>query len=512
MNPSELAKLGAWIAATKDIPATALHAARLQLVNLVAAANASADISEINALLRDLPLGSGTSTNIITGEKLPPASAAYINACYSMAEDYDDIIWMGHTCHSAVFASLAVAEAEGRSFDDLLSAIVVANEVAGRLGAASLFGPLNGQMWTFIHLIGAAAATAWLLRLDAEQTTQALAISLSQPPYALQPAFFGPTSKLLTAAGPTQTGVMAAYLAKNGMTGASSILEDAFWKAFTFVPLLKMLDDLGKTWVIETLSIKTFPVCHYFQTACEATERLVAKIPPSPSPVKRVVCKTNLLSKEVTRLARQYAGSNPNLSPIGISFDLGLALAIVLQAGRLTPDEASPGWLAVHANEVRGWYEKVEIVHDPELSMQIVDSARNIPAGQASLHALGLFDWLRIAKGLRTLGVTIPLKEVFPWIGALLRRVFRRPKIWKDGDGIPLNFPNSVTIERTDGSKNTLTLDLPTGSFARKDMADRLKNKFVRALTPKLGVDGATKAFDASMAASSVPEFVQITL
>jgi 2-methylcitrate dehydratase PrpD len=61
-------------------------------------------------------------------------------------------------------------------------------------------------MWTFIHLIGGAAAAASLLRLDAWQAAHAMAIALAQPTYPLQPGFFGPTSKLLAAAIPTRIG------------------------------------------------------------------------------------------------------------------------------------------------------------------------------------------------------------------------------------------------------------------------------------------------------------------
>ncbi|HEU4731969.1 MAG TPA: MmgE/PrpD family protein [Kofleriaceae bacterium] len=83
----------------------------------------------------------------------------------------------------------------------------------------------------FIHLVGAAAAAAHLLGLDAERATHALAIPLAQPPLALQPAFFEPTSRFLAAAVPTQIGVQAAYFARAGMTGAPRILEDrkGFW-------------------------------------------------------------------------------------------------------------------------------------------------------------------------------------------------------------------------------------------------------------------------------------------
>ncbi len=502
MNPM-LTKLGAWIAKTRaeqNIPAPAIRAARLQLLNLIAAVNASAGIPEIRSLFDALPIGAGPSTSLTSGSKMGVADAAYVNACFSMAEDYDDILWMGHTGHSTVFAALAVAESKGASFQDLLSAIVVANEIAGRLGASSLFGPLNGQMWTFIHLVGAAAASAYLLELDANQSTHALAISLSQPPFALQPGFFGPTSKFLTAATPTHTGVMAAYLARNGMTGAPAILEKGFWDTFTFEALPKVFDDLGTAWVIESLSIKTYPVCHYYQTACEATETLHQKRPVTLDEVRRVVCKTTLPAQEVLQLASKYANGVPDLSPIGVSFDLSLALAIVLQAGKLTPNEASNPWLAAHSKEILSWRQKIQIKHDPNLSLRILDSADGIPAGRETLHSLGLFDWLRIAKGFYKFGVRVPLRDVFPWIGALLRRLFKKkaPAVIK-WDTIPLYFPNSIMIERTDGTKDTMRIDLPNGSLARDGMEDRLKDKFLRALSPRLGDAGALNVYNAGM-------------
>src|SRR5262249_3791992 len=155
-----------------------------------------------------------------------PADAALANAACSMGQDFDDIVWMGHTCHSAVFAPLAIAEHEGATGEALLTAVVAANEIGGRLGASSCLGPLNGQMWTFIPPVGAAAAGASLLGLDATRTAHALAIALAQPNFALQPGFMAPTSKLLAAATPTATGIQAAYFARAGMTGALDILED----------------------------------------------------------------------------------------------------------------------------------------------------------------------------------------------------------------------------------------------------------------------------------------------
>lgn len=145
-----LRPLGTWIAELDyaDVPADSLRAARYQLLNSVAALHSAAHVPEASAIGRAAQRfgARGKSTVLASGVKCSPTEAAMVNAAYSMAQDFDDIIWMGHTGHSAVFAPLAVAEHEGASTKQLLLACVVANEVAGRLGASSFLGPLNGQM------------------------------------------------------------------------------------------------------------------------------------------------------------------------------------------------------------------------------------------------------------------------------------------------------------------------------------------------------------------------------
>lgn len=511
--------LGAWVATTRwaDIPATARRAARIEIADLVAAVHAAARAPEIVRLFDQLPLGAGASTVLPTGAKLPPAAAAYVNCAFAMAQDFDDIIWMGHTGHSAVFASLAVAEAEGATAQELITAVVIANEIAGRLGASSFLGPLNGQMWTFIHLVGAAAATASLLKLDASAAAHALAIALAQPPYALQPAFFGPTSKLLAASVPTQIGVQAAYLARAGMTGALDILEDrrGFWRVFTFQPLPAMLGGLGEQWAIQTLTLKTSPACHYFQTACEAIERCLAqRRPRSIGEVRRVHVDTNKLGDEVIRFARGYAGAAaPDLSPVGVSFDLGLAMAIELVAGRMTGAESAPAWLEANAGALRAWYGVITVAHDPALTMRIVDGARAIPAGQAAIASLGIRDWVRLAGRYREHYGSTLLRagDLGRWAAVALERWRRPADRTAPADGpLPLYFPNRVTIEFADGQTITEQVDLPSGSLAAPTIDGVLRAKFVRECGPALGEAGAERALATLLdaEAATVPALV----
>ena len=131
-----------------------------------------------------------------------PVGEIYRSAAASIAHDWDDYLFMGHTGHSAVPAAAAFAPNPGRA----LLAQVAANEVAGRLGAALFLGPHNGQFWASIHCASAAVAASIGLGLGAERTAQALAIALYQPPYGMWPGFMGPKSKLLTAAEPSAVG------------------------------------------------------------------------------------------------------------------------------------------------------------------------------------------------------------------------------------------------------------------------------------------------------------------
>lgn len=505
--------MGAWLAAQRwsTIPEPAKQAARVQILNMVAAAHASASAKEVRELLTALPAAPGRSTVIATGQRLAPHDAAFVNAAFSMAQDFDDIIWIGHTCHSAVFASLAVAEAEGKSSQDLIGAVVVANEIAGRIGGSTFFGPLNGQMWTFIHLVGGAAATAYLLGLDAEQATHALAIALSQPPFALQPAFFTPTSKFLAASIPTQIGIQAAYYARAGMTGATDILEDkkGFWKWFAFRPLPGVLTDLGDWWAMQSLAIKTYPCCNYFQTALTSIETALAgRWPASPDQLQRLTIHTNKLGYEVTRFAREHAGAEaPLLTPVGVGFDLALTAAVLLHAKRLTGDECEPAWLRANADALRRWYTKIDVVHSPPLTMRVLDTAWQIAAGRDALRALSPLDLLRLARDYRNHygSSLLDASDLIGWVRAAIARVAGGAVTAPPGDFLPIYFPNRIELRFADGGAVSGELELQTGSMAAPTMPEALEQKFLREVTPRLGVSQTRAALQLGLTLDQQP-------
>src|SRR5438552_10946323 len=170
--------------------------------------------------------GAGPSTLLPELDGVAPEAAVWANAARSVLLDFDDYLFAGHTGHSAVLVTLALGEEVNCSGADLLAATVAGNEAGGRLGAAMLTGPHNGQMWAYIHNIGGAVAAARLLHLDDGETAAAIGISLTQPPYPLPATFMGSDGKALTASAPSVEGLRAALLAAEGLRCDVDVLTD----------------------------------------------------------------------------------------------------------------------------------------------------------------------------------------------------------------------------------------------------------------------------------------------
>lgn len=506
-----LTTLGTWVATVDTIPDDVRRAARAQMLDMAAAASATARTGIAKPVVDAVAAmgSSGRSTSLADGARLAPVEAAIVNAALSMAHDFDDIVWMGHTCHSAVFAALAVGEHLGSTTAEVVDAVVVANEVAGRLGASSLLGPLNGQMWTFVHLIGAAAAGARLLRLDAERTTHALAIALAQPNFGLQPGFLRPTSKLLAASTPTATGVRAAFFARAGMTGAPELLEDprGFWARFSFLPLPGMLGDLGELWVLRTLAVKTYPGCHYFQTALAALDKILARQPELPrASVRRVRADTTKLGMEATRFATDSVAGG-EWTAVSVNFDLAQSLAVMLHARAMDVEQLEDGWLRANGAELRAWRGLIEVRHDLELTARTIASGQRIRAGRSALRSIAAMDLVRLVQQYRReyrSNLVMPT-DLVGLVRAVSRRRRRKEQPEATSRAIPLDFPNRVTIELASGQILQEQVDTPPGSLSCPDFERVLETKALRELGSRMGEARARQAIDATWTLAAEP-------
>jgi hypothetical protein len=383
-----------------------------------------------------------------------PVGEVYAGAAASIAHDWDDYLFMGHTGHSAVWTSRAFAPEDP---ERALLAQIAANEVAGRFGAALFFGPHNGQFWASIHCAGAAAAAGVALGLDVGQLANALAIALYQPPYGLWPGFMGPQTKLLTAAEPASQGARAALLAADGVSGALDIVEAprGFLSAFSFHPRPGMLGGLGVRWLTETIAFKPLPGCAYLQAAADAALRSGV----DADEVSSIEVEAGWLT-----VAMESLRPPDGLGPAGINFSAARTVAVCLLAGRLTHEELDPDWLAENSAAVEDLAARVRVRHDPGLTVETMRGTIDAGASTADVTVAG---WLKILGGARRAGVTDGGLDAAELVGLLrsreLRSVLRmarrsggRGLASVDTAALRMSFPCRLQIRLRSGEQRTV--------------------------------------------------------
>lgn len=465
--------IAAWAAGLDlgQVPAEVVELSRAQRASVLGGAAGSVDDAASGRVTAAVErwAAPGPAPLFGTGGTASVDDAVYLATALSVALDFDDYVSFGHTGHSAVLVPALLAAETGSSGVEQLTAQIVANEVEARLGGACLIGPLNGQLWSFIHAAGAALAAGRLMGLGERQLAHALALSLYQAPRPTVPGFMAPDSKLLTASEPTGVGLRAARLAAAGVTGPLDALDHAqgFLGAFSYAPLRRLLGGLGEGWATRTLCVKPYPGCAYVDTTLDA---LLALDLPAPDDVARIVVDASMLTCEMDKWSAEYAGSEP--TPVTINFSVAWNVAIALLAGEVSPRQLQAGWLADNRDALTALARRVELRHDWELTRAAAEQF----AGLLPPRVLGADAGLRrLRKGLTRVRGDHP-SIISGWgdlrgIGAFLRggrgglATAGGRRFWSADalDRFAMTFPARVTVITRDGRELTGRADVPRG-------------------------------------------------
>src|SRR5262245_39709093 len=193
----------------------------------------------------------GDAEVIPSGATTSALFAALINGAAAHVAEQDDV-HNGSVFHpgAVVFpAVLAAAQSERASGRDVIVGAVVGYEVGIRVGEF-----LGRSHYKTFHTTGtagtvaAAAAVARILGLDADQTQHALGSAGTQAAGLWEFLRDAADSKQLHTAKATADGLLAAYLARDGVTGARRILEGKQGMAAgmsTDADASKLVDRLG---------------------------------------------------------------------------------------------------------------------------------------------------------------------------------------------------------------------------------------------------------------------------
>ena len=235
--------LAAQAAATRwdDLPAPVRQVAAQAVLDLVGCALAGADepvAAHLGAELADAG-GAAQAGAIGQSGRFPVTAAALLNGAAGHALDFDDVnmAMPGHPTVAILPALLALGEARKASGAEVLTALVAGTELACRVGRALAPGHYDGlgfHATATIGCLGAAAASARLLGLDARTTAVAIGIAATQA--AGLKSQFGTDCKPLHAGAAARTGVLAARLAARGLTARTDAIECAQGFAATHGP------------------------------------------------------------------------------------------------------------------------------------------------------------------------------------------------------------------------------------------------------------------------------------
>jgi 2-methylcitrate dehydratase PrpD len=253
-----------------DPPAEARAAAARAVLDTVGVTLAGASEPAAVCVQRVIE-SSGPCSVFGTVGRAAATDAALANGTAAHAHDYDDMCFvsLAHPSAPLVASAMAAAELVAAPGRALLDAYIVGFEIEARFGRT--MNPRHYQKgWhctSTIGSLGAAAAAARLIGLDAAATAQALHIAASEASGLKDN--FGSMVKPLHAGLAARNGVLAALLARAGMTANAHAIDGpqgllAVMDSERDAAVLATLSgDLGVRWeILETgITVKLYPSC-----------------------------------------------------------------------------------------------------------------------------------------------------------------------------------------------------------------------------------------------------------
>jgi 2-methylcitrate dehydratase PrpD len=430
MKPA-IAPLGEFVAGAVPPAAARRRAAAAVLdtigVTLAGAAEPAAHI--VQAVVSEegsVEAGTRHACRILgTAVRASASNAALANGTAAHALDYDDMCFVSiaHPSAPLVAAAIAAGEVAGASGAALLDAYVVGFELEGRLGA--VMNPRHYERgWhctSTLGTIGAAAAACRVLGLEAGVVSHAIAIAASEASGLKEN--FGSMVKPLHAGLAARNGVLAALLARRGMTASAHAIggRQGFLAAMDSQrpSLDEAIADLGARWeILETgVTVKLYPSCAATHPTLDALLdlRLAGRL--TPSDVERIDVAVDSVTPGVLLYNRPASGLEAKfsmpfcaaaavvdgrvgidtfeevrlrdpqivamMSRVTMHVDAGLdALAPPLTQARVTVHLAGGRVLAASANGARGYPERP--ASDEQLAAKFLACAeRSIPPDRA---------------------------------------------------------------------------------------------------------------------------------
>jgi 2-methylcitrate dehydratase PrpD len=326
-----------------DLPAAAVRMTKLSLldgIGVILAATGTEPNTRPFARLAAAADPGGRCTVLGYGTRTSAPMAAFANGAAAHALDYEDTHdrALVHPNAAAIPALVALAESEGGiSGERFLLALAIGCDLTCRLSLALRTDPMEAGWYPppMLGALGATAAAAKLLGCDADQITDALALTLGQSAFSADIAR-DPRSVLrgVRDAFPAKTAVLSALLARDGVHGFTEPLEGSagFFQLYAggrYDPAA-LLDGWGTQWAGEALTLKPWPSCRGTHAPLQAAADLAGTGPAGtvdPAAVREIRVRAEPFLRMLVEPERQrYAPSTAIDAKFSIPYCVAVAL------------------------------------------------------------------------------------------------------------------------------------------------------------------------------------------
>lgn len=272
-------------------PADRCRAAR-HLLDWMACRAAASRLPEAAAFGRALhPDRPSTAAPSLLCTATPELEAVLVDGALGCLLEMDDVHRSAvlHPGPVVIPAALAAARCAKAGVNRLLEAIVHGYEIMIRMGRAT--GLEHYRHWhptSTCGAFGAAAAAAYALDLDFEQTVWSLANAGSRTGGLWQMRHEAVPTKALHTALTAQSGWLTARLAAHGFSGPRHLLEgeQGFFAATApHADSQRLLAEDGE-WLMHEVSFKPWPACRHAHPAMDALLALESR--PEPGEIERI--------------------------------------------------------------------------------------------------------------------------------------------------------------------------------------------------------------------------------
>ena len=258
--------------------------------------------------------GKEEASIINTGLKVPTPTAAMINGVMARSYDFepagpvvDGKRTPSHLSGTTVPTAISVAESVGASGKDFLTALILGDDMASRVIAASELNLDSGFEPTgTVNAFGSAAIAAKLLKLNETQMLNTFGIVINQFSGTFQNIFDGAHTFKLPQGLAAQAGVFAARLAEKGFTG---VKDPLFSKYGYFALYCKdyrleyLTKNLGSSFYADS-TFKPFPCCRSNHSAIECILEILEDKELPPDQIEEVIVS-------IPRKAKDFAVGQP---------------------------------------------------------------------------------------------------------------------------------------------------------------------------------------------------------